>query len=334
MLLVFPVVSSANEFHGLVIVQKFIKRYTFIRQQEPHPSVSPQTKRYCSELIGPIVLHGIALMHKVAFHRFVVCAEKMELPLFRSVLGKLRAPLGSVIDGGGQCHDNLGIHGKTGCLFFQKSAGLCIDPAAQCFVICFAAHFTTERRCPIILSQVFHGGLGILHAVIKPYGVCKNAGHGTIVTVMGIPDRIGLCPQVFNTVDPQQVQNLLTALAIRNFRQHGKGHIDVDGRINLIRTIRAAQKLPDTAVKENLQTIGVALRLIPLSISVLSPRFIDLVESFVIKFTGLLVHELHLIGIVRHFRVCGQCQSIRLQLGIVGRRIITVCGVCTPCHRA
>ena len=184
-------------------------------------------------------------MHEVAFNGLPISTEQIEQAFFRPVLGKLTVPLGTVVDGGGQCHNDLGVHGQAIGLRFQQSAGLLIDPVPQCLIKFLAAHLTPEGRCVVILCQPVHGGLVKVHRLIQPKGVCENAGHSAVVTVICVPNAGRLSPQSFNAFTAQQVKDLLSALSVCYFRQHGKGHIHIQRRIDLVLSVGAAEKFTD-----------------------------------------------------------------------------------------
>jgi hypothetical protein len=256
----------------------------------------------------------------------------MERALFRSGLIELTVPLGSVVDGRGQSHNGLGVHRQAIGLRFQQSSGLLIDPVPQGLIKFLAAHLTTEGGRIVILCQTVHGGLVEIHGLIQPQGVCQNACHGTVIAVIGVPNTGCLCAQSLNTFTTQQIKDLLATFTVRHLCQHGKGHVDVYGRVDLVRTVGIAEKLPDRAGKESFQTVCIALRLTALGFSVRLPGVIDHIKAIAVKLAGLFIEILHLIGVGSHFRVTCQCKRIS-RCSTVGFLFFHVGISCAAYHR-
>ena len=271
-------------------------------------------------------------MHEVALHGFSVSAEQVEQALFRSALVELTVPLGTVVDGRGQSHNGLGVHGQAISLCFQQSSGLLADPVPQSLIKFLAAHLATEGGRIVILCQTVHGGLVEIHGLIQPQGVCQNACHSAVIAVIGVPNAGRLGAQSLNILTAQQREDLLSALSVRHLCQHGKGHVDVYGRVDLVRTVGIAEKLPDRAGKESFQTVCIALRLTALGFSVRLPGVIDHIKAIAVKLAGLFIEILHLIGVGSHFRVTGQSQRIG-RCSVVGFLFIHIGISRTAYHR-
>ena len=173
-----------------------------------------------------------------------------------------------------------------------------------------AAHLAPEGGCVVILRQTVHGGLIEVHRLVQPKGVCENTGHGAVIAVVGVPNAGSLRPQSVDVLAAQQGEDLLTAFSIRYFCQHGKSHIHIQGRIDLVLSVGAAEKFPDGAAEKRLQTIRIAFRLVALRVPVFLPCVIDHIKAVAVEFAGLFVEIFHLIGVRRHLRIACQCQRI------------------------
>ena len=332
MLAVLPVSIAVQELHRLLIVQEIIHSHALVRQEQPHLTAALQAQRNGTELIRPVIGVAAALVHKVALHGLSISTEQVEQALFRSGLVKLTVPLGAVVDGRGQSHNGFRVHRQSISLRFQQSSGLLIDPVPQSLIKLLAAHLATEGGGVVIRCQTVHGGLVEIHGLIQPQGVCQNACHGTVIAVIGVPNTGCLCAQSLNTFTAQQIKDLLATFTVRHLCQHGKGHVDVYGRVDLVRTVGIAEKLPDRAGKEIFQTVCIALRLTALGFSVRLPGVIDHIKAIAVKLAGLFIEILHLIGVGSHFRVTCQCKRIS-RCSTVGFLFFHVGISCAAYHR-
>lgn len=104
---------------------------------------------------------------------------------------------------------------------------------------------------------------------------------------------------------PSRSRICCPAVSAGQLGQHGQGHIDVQGGVHLVLSLRPGQELPDARGKEGVQPVGVPLGLIQLRPAVCPPGVVDLGKALIVEFAGDLVRIVHLIGIGGHLGVLG-----------------------------
>ena len=292
---------AEKEVHRRLVSQQFLRRNALVRQQEPHGAAALQPFGDRGEAVAPVIGVRPALTHEVTGRIAAVGVEGIR----RGVgFGELAVPLGPEIDGGRKREDRFLIHRQAGGLLLQKPAGLLVDPVLKRLVKSGGAHFTPEGRGVIILCQCVHGFLLEADFVAEPQGVGQNTGHRAVVTVVGVPDSGGLGPEGVYIAAAQHGEDLLPALAVRHLRQHGEGHVEVDGGADLVLSAVAGEKLGNGGAEVAVQHVRIALRLIRLLSAVCLPCVINLIETVTVKVSvgpaepGLVRVRRHL-GILR-----------------------------------
>ena len=215
---------------------------------------------------------------------------------------ELAVPLGPEIDGGRKGEDRFLVHCQAGGLLLQKPAGLLADPVLKGLVKGGGAHFTTEGRGVIISCQRVHGFLLEADFVAEPQGVGQNTGHCAVIAVVGVPDSGGLGAEGVHIAAAQQGENLLPAFAVRHLRQHGEGHVEIDGGADLVLSAAAGEKLGDDGAEVAVQHVRIALRLIRLLSAVCLPCVINLIETVTVK-VSVGSAELGLVRVLRHLGI-------------------------------
>ena len=168
------------------------------------------------------------------------------------------------------------------CGFFQKSSGLFVQPVPQSFIQLLGPHFAPVHGCVIIFRQQVHGLLPERFPLVEPKGVCQYAVHGSVLPVHGAPHSLRLSPQVLQVVAAQDGQDLLPGVPVGDLRQHGQGHIHIQGGADPVAL--TGKQRPCGRGEIGFQPVGEAL-LRPQGVEVLPPAVIDRLKSLVVKFT-------------------------------------------------
>ena len=128
------------------------------------------------------------------------------------------------------------------------------------------------------------------------------AGSHTVIRIVAIPQSGGLGTQRFHVCGPQQIQNLLPAVAVRRLSQHRQRHIHIQRGVNHILLPCPGQKLLHGCTEVTVQPLGITHRLILLQLLAGPPQIIGRHISVRVEFPGF-IDVVRVLGIGRHLRI-------------------------------
>ena len=159
------------------------------------------------------------------------------------LLVELVRPLCAVIESRRQQQDGQRVRLDGRGLLLQQPARLLVQPALDGPVQLRRAHLAPVGRGVVDVRQRVHGVLHIADVVAQPDGGGEQACALVALTAAGFPDRRRLLTQRLHAVDADELKELGAALAVRQLREHGEGHVDVHRREHGVFLARAGEKL-------------------------------------------------------------------------------------------
>ena len=143
-------------------------------------------------------------------------------------------PGGFVVDGGDEGEDRRGVQLQARGLVFQEVVGLLVDPALQRLVHLLRAGLPGEGIRVVLFGKGLEGLLIILEGLVHPQGVGEEARAFPVVLIVGDEQVLHPFAERGDALFAQQVEELLTAVAVRGLREHGERQVHVDGGVERV----------------------------------------------------------------------------------------------------
>ena len=240
---VFPgqlIRSRGHEAQNFLALQQLVHRDALVGEDEPHAVPAPEREPYRAPAVSAEIVHAALRAHVL---RLGVARGRVKDVGVVCRLVELVRPLRAVIDGRRQQQDGEGVRLDICRLFLKQPARLLVQPGLYGGVYLGAPHLAPVGRGIIGVRKRVHRALHIAEVVPEPDGAGKHALYLLLVPAARAPNGGRLFAQGLHAVNAYELQQLAPALAVRQLREHGEGHVEVHRREQGVLLARAGEKL-------------------------------------------------------------------------------------------